>query len=344
MKRNSLIFVLFLGLLPALIPALAPAARARIPKKVKDPYLGAIVINAADGEVIFNKNADTACYPASMIKLMVLLVIQEKIEQGALYLSDRIRVTAPAARTGGSQVYLKEGEVFTLEDLLYSLIIQSANDSAVALAIHIAGSPESFAKLMQQKARELGMKNTEFHSVHGLPPSRGHKPDISTPRDLARLARELLKHPDILKYTSTRVRKFRDGKFIMRTHNHLLGSFTGCDGLKTGYIRAGGFSIVATAKRRGVRFIAVVVGSPPGKNGKKTRDRKTRELLARAFSSTPLPPPTPLYTPPPSPPPSPSPSPPPKKFLSSAKTPRILYLLLFLAQAGFFFWLGKKVH
>ena len=140
MKTRIVISILLLGLSSALIPASAPAARAKIPKRVKNPYLGAIVINAADGKVFFQKNADTVCYPASIAKLMVLLIIQEKLEQGSLHLSDRIRVTAPAARTGGSQVYLKEGEVFTLENLLYSLIIQSANDSAVALAIHIAGS------------------------------------------------------------------------------------------------------------------------------------------------------------------------------------------------------------
>ncbi len=338
MKRNILICGFLLGLLPALLPAPAPAARAKIPKRVGDPYLGAIVIDADSGKTVFRKNVDITCYPASIVKLMMLLVVQEKIEEGALHLSDRIRVTAPAARTGGSQVYLKEGEVFSLEDLLYSLIIQSANDSAVALAIHIAGSTEGFVELMREKARALGMKNTEFHSVHGLPPARGHKPDISTPRDLARLAAALLKHPDILKYTSTRVRPFRDGKFIMRSHNHLLGSFAGCDGLKTGYYRAAGFSIVATALRRGTRFIAVVAGSPR----KKIRDAKARELLAQAFSSTPLPPPTPIYTPPPSPAPSPSPSPTPPKFLSSGGTPRVLYFLLFLLQAYFFFWLGKK--
>ncbi len=340
MKRHLEISVLLLALLPALIPTSAPAARAKIPRRVKDPYLGAVVINADTGETIFRKNIDITCYPASIVKLMMLLIIQEKIEAGSLHLSDRIRVTAPAARTGGSQVYLKEGEVFSLEDLLYSLIIQSANDSAVALAIHIAGSTEGFVELMRQKSRARGMKSTEFHSVNGLPPSRGHKPDISTPRDLARLAAALLKRPAILKYTSTRVRKFRAGKFIMRSHNHLLGNFAGCDGLKTGYFRAAGFSIVATAVRRGVRFIAVVVGSP----AKKVRDAKAREMLARAFSSTPLPPPTPLYTPPPSPPPSPSPSPVSalRKHLSSGGVSRILYLLLFLAQASFFFWLGRK--
>jgi D-alanyl-D-alanine carboxypeptidase (penicillin-binding protein 5/6) len=131
------------------------------------------------------------------------------------------------------------------------------------------------------------MTNTQYHSVHGLPPGVGQLPDVSTPRDLALLARELLKHPDALRYTGTRERGFRNGKFVMRNHNRLLGTFPGCDGLKTGYFAAGGFSIVATAQRNGQRVIAVVLGS----KSRQGRDTVARQLLTKGLAALPpLPP------------------------------------------------------
>ncbi len=275
----------------------AAAARAPIPARVAEPYLSALAINADTGKVVFEEKADAPAYPASLVKLMVLLIIQEKIEAGTLRLTDQVRTTAAAARIGGSQVYLAEGEVFPLEDMLYALIIQSANDAAAALAIHVAGSPEGFVRLMNRRAAELDMADTVFHSVHGLPPGPDQEPDVTTARDLSRLALELTRHPEIFRYTSATFQPFRDGKFEMRSHNRLLGDVEGCDGLKTGYFKAGGYSIVATARRRGVRFIAVVMGAKE----RKARDAKARELLAAAFSSVVLPPPTPETTPTPRP-------------------------------------------
>lgn len=263
--------------------------RATIPAVARDPYLGAIVVDADSGKVLFEDNADQPGYPASVIKLMDLLVIQERIENGQASLSNRVTITAEAARIGGSQVYLAEKEVFTVEDLLYALMIQSANDAATALALHIGGTTAGFVELMNRKAVDLGMTATHFYSCHGLPPAAGVNPDTSTARDLAVLARELVnKHPDILRYTSTRERGFRNGQFIMRTHDHLLAEVEGCDGLKTGYFTAGGFSIVATAKRGGRRAICVVLGSL----SRQGRDDKAKELLARGFlDMPPLPPP-----------------------------------------------------
>jgi D-alanyl-D-alanine carboxypeptidase (penicillin-binding protein 5/6) len=194
-----------------------------------------------------------------------------------------VQITPEAAKTGGSQVYLDPKEQFPVEDLLYALSVQSANDAAVALAIHVAGSKEGFVALMNQKAAALGMKDTEFHSVHGLPPSEGQEVDKTTATDLALLCRALANRPDALQYTGTKERPFRDGKFMMRNHNHLLGSVDGCDGFKTGYFEAGGFSIAATAKRGGVRIIAIVMGS----KDRKVRDAKTRELLAKGFAAVP---------------------------------------------------------
>jgi D-alanyl-D-alanine carboxypeptidase (penicillin-binding protein 5/6) len=268
------------------------SGRADITGRTGMPYLGAITVDADTGEVVFEENADAKCYPASIVKLMDLLLIMEKIEQGSLKLDDKVSVTANASRMGGSQVYLKEGEVFTVEELLYALMVQSANDAAVALAIHVAGSTDAFVKMMQERANTLGMKETTFHTVHGLPPARDQEPDISSPRDLVLLAREVLKYPNALRYTSTRVRGFRNDTYEMRNHNRLLGDVRGCDGLKTGYFRRGGYSVAATAERDGNRFIAVVTGSKE----KKVRDAKARELLSSAFANAQAKP-TPVPTP-----------------------------------------------
>jgi len=266
--------------------------RLSLPVRSADPYLGAIVLDAATGQVLFEKNADAPGFPASVIKLMDMMVIMDRLASGQLSLSNAVTVTAEASKVGGSQVYLAEKEVFTLEDLMYALMVQSANDSAVAMSLHVAGGTAGFVDMMNSKAAELGMTNTQFHSVHGLPPATGQSGDTSTARDLSKLARALIdQHPDILKYTSTQMRPFRGGKFIMRSHNHLLTSVTGCDGLKTGYITAGGFSIVATAQRGGRRVITVVLGS----RDRKVRDAAAAELLSKGFavlpSLTPPPPP-----------------------------------------------------
>ncbi|MDP2990620.1 MAG: D-alanyl-D-alanine carboxypeptidase family protein [Kiritimatiellota bacterium] len=270
------------GIVIALVLASGTSALARINKAntiTRDPYIGAMVIDADSGQILAADNPDAKAYPASVLKLMNLLIILDKIQAGGLTLQDKVLITAEASNIGGSQVYLKENETFTIDELLYALMVQSANDAATALAIHVAGSKEGFVELMNQRARALGMSSTEFHSIHGLPPGPGQKPDVTTPRDLARLARELLNYPDALRYTSTRERKFRNNKFIMRTHNHLLGRVEGCDGMKTGYFTAAGYSIVATARRGNNRVITVVMGSPSGR----LRDTKTAELLAKGF-------------------------------------------------------------
>lgn len=265
----------------AILQTCISPAVAVVESKVADPYLGAIVMDADTGQIYFEDRSNTKGYPASVLKLMVLLIVLEKIDSGAMHLDDQITVTAEASTIGGSQVYLKEHEVFTVDDLLYALMVQSANDAAAALAIHAAGSKEAFVELMNARAVRLGMKSTEFHSIHGLPPGKDQLPDISTARDLAYLARELLKRPDTLKYTSCRERGFRNNTYTMRTHNHLLSAFPGCDGLKTGYFRKAGFSIAATAKRGSGRVIAVVMGSP----SRKTRDTKAMELLTKGLAA-----------------------------------------------------------
>lgn len=299
--RAALLSVVLL--LPPLRPPAAAAARAEIPPRTGSPYVGAIVVDAETGETVFEENADAECYPASIVKLMDLLVILERVGEKSLDLQEPVTATAEACRIGGSQVYLAENETFTVEELLYALMVQSANDAAVALALHVAGSTEGFVRLMQEKADALGMTSTRFASVHGLPPDKGREPDLSTPRDLAVLGRAVAARPDALAYTSTQVRGFRDGSFEMRNHNRLLGVFPGCDGLKTGYFRLGGYSVVATAARGGNRFIAVVAGAKE----KKVRDARAKALLASAFAKA-TPKPTATATPAPSVPPAVAPA------------------------------------
>lgn len=257
-------------------------SHAQSPGFAQDPYLGAIVVDAAAGITLFEDNPDAQAPPASIVKLMDLLIILEQVKQRSITLQDAITIPAEAAKIGGSQVYLKQGEVFTVEELLYALMVQSANDAAVALAMHVAGTKQAFVDLMNTKARQLGMTDTTFHSVHGLPPGKGQKPDTSSPRDIAKLCRELLKW-DVLRYTSVKERPFRGATtrpLIMRNHNHLLGSFNGCDGFKTGYYRVAGYSIAATAVSEKGRVIAVVFGS----KSSRIRDAQAKNLLARGLA------------------------------------------------------------
>jgi D-alanyl-D-alanine carboxypeptidase (penicillin-binding protein 5/6) len=270
---------------PAGLAATQKAKAPRIPRTARDPYLGAIVLDAATGRVLFEDHADAQGYPASVLKLMDLLIYLEKIQQGQLSLQDQVITSAKASHTGGSRVWLAEKESFTVDEMLYALMVQSANDAAVALAEKVGGSTEGFVELMNKRASELGMKSTVFHSVHGLPPGAGQQPDVTTARDLALLCIELLKHPDTLRYTSTRERPFRTnviGKTVeMRTHNHLLGHLEGCDGFKTGWIGAAGYSIAVTAARHGQRVIVVVLDSTT----LRIRDAKAAELTAKGFAS-----------------------------------------------------------
>jgi D-alanyl-D-alanine carboxypeptidase (penicillin-binding protein 5/6) len=290
MRIRFLSFVIAAGIATSLVIARSSSAAledARVTPK--DPYIGAIVMDADTGEVLFEDNADAPVYPASVVKLMDMLIIEERIEQGILKTNDIVRITREASRMGGTQVYLDPRESLTVDDLLYALMVRSANDAAVALAIHVAGTKEAFVVMMNERAKVLGLNSTIYHSVHGLPPDKkGQLPDITTPRDMAILGRELVKHPDVFRYTSAKHKDLRNGETEMDNHNHLLESFEGCDGLKTGYYRKAGYSIVATAKRNGRRLIAAVMGGKAVWG--RVRDAKTSELLSVAFVKMPPPP------------------------------------------------------
>ena len=255
----------------------------------KDPYIGAIVVDAANGNVLFEDGADRPGYPASMLKLMTLFVALDRVEKGMHRLDETVGVTREAMEMGGTQVWLDTRESFPLEEMLYAMIVASANDAAMAVAIHMAGSRDGFVKLMNEKARELGLSPvTRFQSPNGLPPPQGVRPDMTTPRDFAKLSVALLKqHPEALKYTSTTDRPFRGDPrpFLLQTSNRILRRMSNCDGLKTGYFKNAGFSISATAHRDGRRVIAVIMGSVD----RKVRDEKAIELLNRYLPEASLP-------------------------------------------------------
>ena len=253
------------------------AKKAAVPEV---PYKAYLVMDARTGRVLEGENVHLKRAPASVVKLMVADIVLEKLAKGEAKLTDPITTSKESAKIGGSQVYLKEGETFTLEQMMKAIMVASANDAAYAVAEHLAGSKDAFIQLMNQKAKALNMVDTEFHSVHGLPPSKGQSEDLSSCSDLAILARELLKYPKILEWTSIKTEGFRNNQFIMNNHNKLLFRMPEVDGLKTGYYRETGFNIVVTAAKKDLRFIVVVLGSSKAR----TRDNFALEKLKTAFS------------------------------------------------------------
>lgn len=264
----------------------------------RDPYYGAVVIDAATGQILKEDHASAVSYPASMVKLASLFVVMDDLKAGKMSLTEPVTVAREVAQVGGRQVWLKQGEIFPLEELIYATMIHSANDAAAALAIRASGSRDAHAARMTAKARELGLRNTVFHTVHGLPPGAGQEADVTSALDMALLAKALLeKHPEVLHYSSIPSRAFReegkDGFVLLTSSNKLLGRVPGCDGLKTGYFYAGGFSITATAQRDGRRVIAVILGSKDSK----VRDAKAAEWIEAGFAKLPpLPPPPAIET------------------------------------------------
>lgn len=250
------------------------------PVTLTGDFKSAIVIDAETGLVLVAANENKRRQPASMLKMMTELLVLEHVAEGDLNLEDKVKVSAKASNMGGSQVYLKHGEVFTVEELLHALAIHSANDAAVALAEHLAGSTDAFLDLMNMRAKELGLANTVFHTVHGLPPGWRQEPDMTTALDMAHLGRVLVKHPLALVWASTKTAPFRDGKFTLYNPNKLVGNYRGLDGLKTGYTGPAGFCVTATAIQKGKRLISVVMGCSTDK----ARATETTRLLTYGFN------------------------------------------------------------
>ncbi|MBE6583425.1 MAG: D-alanyl-D-alanine carboxypeptidase [Ruminococcaceae bacterium] len=219
----------------------------------------AILMEAGTGAVLFEQNADEAFPPASVTKIMTLLLVMEAIEQGKISLDDTVTASAHAASMGGSQIYLKEGEQMSVEDMLKSVVISSANDAACALAEFVSGSEEAFVRQMNERAAQLGMKNTSFENTNGLDDTvESH---LTSARDIAIMSRELIKHEKILEYSSIWMDTIRGGMFGLTNTNRLVRFYRGCTGLKTGSTSKAGFCISATAERDGVSLICVIMGA-----------------------------------------------------------------------------------
>src|SRR6266851_4198905 len=174
-------------------------------------YTEACVIEPATGTVIFEANDHKPWPTASLAKMMLMLIVAEKIHDGSLKLSDQVATSRKAAQIGGSQVYLKEGETFSLDDMMKAVVVHSANDATVAVAEYLAGSTDAFVVMMNQKAAALGLKDTHYYNVHGLPPEPGQSPDVASAYDQAMLAREMLKYPDVLRWSAIDTAPFRGG-------------------------------------------------------------------------------------------------------------------------------------
>jgi len=257
--------------LKALLVAFVLVALAPLPAQAK---YASLVLDAGTGKVLHDVNADTLNYPASLTKMMTLYLMFEALDEGRMHLRDRIMMSHRAASQPPSRLGIKPGQSLSVETAIRALAIKSANDVAAAVAEHFAGSERSFALLMTAKARSLGMSKTTFRNASGLP----HRSQLSTARDMSKLARAMLSHfPKRYAYFSEE--KFAYAGKTYKTHNKLLVNYEGTDGIKTGYIRASGFNLVASVKRGNKRLIGVVFGA---KNSK-TRNRHMVSLLEKGW-------------------------------------------------------------
>lgn len=238
-----------------------------------------ILIEASTGKVLYENNADEALPPASVTKIMTLLLVMEAVERGQIKLTDPVSVSEAAAAMGGSQVYLKVGEQLTVEEMIKCVVIASANDAALALAELVAGSEESFVALMNNRAKELGMKNTNFENTNGLDDTTTNH--VISARDIAIMSAELMEHSTILKYTIIWQDSIRNGAFVLTNTNRLIRFYPGANGLKTGSTAKAGFCISAAAKRDGMQLIAVVMGS----STRDSRNETAKQMLNWGFAN-----------------------------------------------------------
>ena len=253
-----------------------------------NPRYASIVIEESSGRVLYSRNADKQLYPASLTKIMTLYLLFEALQNRQVTLDTRMKVSRVAASRSPSKLYLKPGQTITVKNAILALVTKSANDVATVVSEHLGGTERAFAKKMTRKAKALGMKRTVFKNASGLP----NRAQLSTARDMARLGVAIRRDfPHYFKYFKRTSFNWQGRKF--RNHNKLLTQFSGTDGIKTGYINASGFNLVATTERNGVRLVGVVFGGRTGKS----RDKHMINLLSRQFKrvkpiqvkSTPLP-------------------------------------------------------
>ncbi len=266
---TAILLALVFFLLPTHAAPSMPAVNAK----------SAILMEASSGRVLGAFNADEALPPASVTKIMTLLLVMEAIEAGQIALDDLVTVSANAASMGGSQIYLKEGEQMSVDELVKSVTVASANDAAVALAEHIAGSEAVFVARMNERAAELGMANTHFENTNGLDDTvTAH---LTSARDIAIMSRALIAHPKILEYSGIWMDTIRDGAFGLTNTNRLIRFYRGATGLKTGSTSRAGFCISATAERDGMHLIAVIMGAPT----RDIRNDAAKTMLDWGFST-----------------------------------------------------------
>ncbi len=255
MKRIGTIIIVC-ALLFTLCPVSVRAAPAEVAAK------SAILMDAATGTILYEQNAHEKLAPASVTKVMTMLLIMEAIEAGRIGWDDSVTASEAAAAKGGSQVYLKVGETMTVTDMVKSIAVSSANDCACAMAEHIAGSEEAFVERMNQRAKELGMADTHFVNCTGLDDAPNASEHLTSAHDIALMSRELLmKHPKIKEFTTIWMDTIRNGTFGLSNTNKMVRFYPGATGLKTGFTQAAGYCLSASAQRDGMELIAVVMGS-----------------------------------------------------------------------------------
>lgn len=272
-KLSVLISLICILMLPLSVAAETPD---NIPFEVNAD--SAVLMDTVTGTVLYSKNADLALPPASVTKIMTLLLFMEEVDSGNISLTDEISVSEYAASMGGSQVFLEAGESMSAEDMLKSVIIASANDAAVALAEKVAGGEEAFVGRMNERAAELGMDNTHFENVTGLDDETVKH--LTSAYDIALMSRELLKHPTITKYSTIWMDTIRNGAFGLTNTNRLISFYDGATGLKTGSTSKAGFCMSATAMRDGMHLIAVIMGA----DTRDMRNEAARQLLDYGFA------------------------------------------------------------
>lgn len=281
MKTGLAALVTALLLLPGIAQADELPMKAEAPITLTSP--SAILCEASTEQVIFEKNADERRPVASVNKVMTILLTLEAVDEGRVSLEDQVTVSPRAASMGGSQAFLDAGERYKLSELLKTVIVASANDSAVALAEHLAGTEESFVRLMNTRAEELGLTNTHYANCTGLPAQEHY----TTARDVAKLSAQLDLHPIYYRYSTIWMDeiKHRGGRVTSLTNtNRLIRFYPGCDGYKTGSTNEARYCVSATAKKEGMRLIAVVLGTPAGQ----TRFDEARAMLEYGFANVQL--------------------------------------------------------
>lgn len=256
-----------------------PIVKAEDENSLAENSKSAILLEPTTGEIIYEKNVHEKLAPASMTKVMSMLLIMESIDKGIIKWNDMITISDNASGMGGSQILLETGEKMSVEDLFRGVAIASGNDAVVALAEAIAGTEEMFVKMMNDRVKELGLKNTNFKNPHGLDAANHY----STAYDMAMIAKELVKHEKVLEYTSiyeTYLRKNLPTKIWLVNTNKLVRFYEGVDGLKTGYTSTAGYCLTFTAKKNNMRLLGVVMGEPESD----TRNAEVKEMLDYGFA------------------------------------------------------------